>query len=132
MNQQERILTIQQGAAALQAAFGDDDPPPAGWTEDAEFLRSVRDLAGLMVRLQMVIDLQYDDADLADMAVLGFGLEAEDDVLRACEDLLRAGGPYRKSVTLEQSRQLQAIQSLRALLQRYGAGEFVPDVLPGE
>ena len=129
MDFEARTLTLQRGAAALRAMVEGDESAPE-WPEDGEPLLQMRGLVGVIVRLEMVLDLRGADDALLDMAVLGCGLEAEDDLLRACEEELVSRGPYRSAVASVEPHQIQAIQALRALLRQYGEGQFLPRELP--
>ena len=129
MDFEARTLTLQRGAAALRAAVEGDESAPE-WPKDGEPLLQMRGLVGVIVRLEMVLGLQGADDALLDMAVLGCGLEEEDDLLGACEEELVSKGPYRSAVASVEPYQIQAIQALRALLRQYGEGRFLPRELP--
>ena len=130
MSREERVLTFQRGMAALQAVLDADEATSPDYPEDSETLLFLRDVTGIYARLSMVVDDLMED-DLGDMMVLSFALETEDDVLERCERVLSDGGPYRESADPEASAHIQAIRSLRALLHRYGNGEFIPRDFPG-
>ena len=131
MNRKERILTFQRGVAALEVASAANEPSSSEWPEDHDAVLFLRDLVGLSVRLQLVIGIQEDNSDLGDMAVSLYALETEDEVLERCERMLLERGPYRESPECGGAEHVEAIRSLRALLSRYGKGEFMPADFPG-
>ena len=124
MNREERLLTFQRGAAALQSVLAADEAEFPDWREDSETLLFLRDVSGIQVRLQMVIDNLREAPDWGDGWVSVFALDTEDDVLERCERTLEVTGPYRASSNSQAAEHIQAIRSLRALLDRCGQGEF--------
>ena len=131
MRPENLTSTLARGAAALRAIEGELRaalPPPD--RPDAALLRAVRDVASLASRVEVVAEIEGDDQDTTyarDAALsMEFG-DAEIAEVASWIARLEAESPYADgALPARTADHLDALRALRAVLERYATGEFMP------
>lgn len=128
MNPEERVSILQCGLTAVRKLESERRamlPPPV--REDPSLLREIRELAGLVDRLELELDLEGFDLDTiySRDASLSMGFdEADIALLQAWAAGRGPSKSYHAGAPSEEQR--AALQALGALLARYISGEFMP------
>ena len=127
MDVTERTKILRRGTESLHTLLACDNGSSEGWGDDDASLRTLRDLLGLLVRLEMLVGIHEESSEDIEGGILALVMSHDDALLRTAEEQLLADSPYRASaLTLADRQHQEAIRALRGLLRRYIQGGLYP------